>query len=169
MCAQYERRGNLNDHTTSHGVVPDGPLCNRHGSARFATSGCIGHEILSLCDKIRQTAFDLHAYLKHGHLEKAYEKGLAHRLRKAGIVVVPQHPLQVHDIDGELLGDYLADSAGPQDTTAAARHLFSSCERCRAAMYASNSAKSLNNDTPGSALMISKTSLICGCRLAKAT
>jgi len=26
-------------------------------------------DILNLCDQIRQIAFDLHAYLRHGHLE----------------------------------------------------------------------------------------------------
>ncbi|MBX3730520.1 MAG: GxxExxY protein [Candidatus Sumerlaeia bacterium] len=65
--------------------------------------------IKSLCDQIRQIAYDLHAYLAHGHLEKVYENGLAHRLRKAGFQVVQQHPLQVTDEDGTVLGDYFAD------------------------------------------------------------
>jgi GxxExxY protein len=66
-------------------------------------------EVLNLCDKIRQIAFDLHTYLRHGHLEKVYENGLAHRLRKAGLRVVQQQALQVHDEDGTILGDYIAD------------------------------------------------------------
>jgi GxxExxY protein len=66
-------------------------------------------EILNLCDHIRQTAFDLHVYLKHGHLEKVYENGLAHRLRKEGLLVEQQKPLQVQDTDGTILGDYYAD------------------------------------------------------------
>ena len=66
-------------------------------------------EILNLCDHIRQTAFDLHVYLKHGHLEKVYENGLAHRLRKEGLLVEQQKPLQVQDADGTILGDYYAD------------------------------------------------------------
>jgi GxxExxY protein len=65
--------------------------------------------ILELCDHIRQAAFDLHAFLRHGHLEKVYENGLAHRLRKAGIKVEQQKPVQVYDEDGTLLGDYFAD------------------------------------------------------------
>jgi len=66
-------------------------------------------EILELCDRIRQCAFDLHSYLRHGHLEKVYENGLANRLRKAGLKVEQQHPLQVRDEDGTVLGDYFAD------------------------------------------------------------
>ncbi|MBI4536425.1 MAG: hypothetical protein HY712_00535 [candidate division NC10 bacterium] len=41
-------------------------------------------EVLKLCDRVRQIALALHGYLRHGHLEKVYENGLAHRLRKAG-------------------------------------------------------------------------------------
>lgn len=66
-------------------------------------------EILVLCDKVRQMAFDLHSFLRHGHLEKVYENGLAHRMRKAGLKAEQQYPLQVRDEDGEVLGDYVAD------------------------------------------------------------
>jgi GxxExxY protein len=66
-------------------------------------------EILAVCDRVRQTAFELHTYLRHGHLEKVYENGLAHRLRKAGMTVEQQCPLQVRDEDGTVLGDYFAD------------------------------------------------------------
>ena len=66
-------------------------------------------EIFQLCDQIRETAFALHRYLKHGHLEKVYENGLANRLCKAGVQVKQQHPLQVLDEDGTVLGDYFAD------------------------------------------------------------
>jgi GxxExxY protein len=68
-----------------------------------------GLEVLRLCDQIRQVAFDLHRYLRHGHLEKVYENGLAHRLRKVGLRVQQQFPLQVVDEDGTRLGDYYAD------------------------------------------------------------
>jgi GxxExxY protein len=66
-------------------------------------------QILELCDRIREASYELHKYLKHGHLEKVYENGLAHRIRKAGYVVEQQHPLQVFDKDGTVLGDYFAD------------------------------------------------------------
>jgi len=66
-------------------------------------------EIMELCDRVRQTAFDLHTFLRHGHLEKVYENGLAHRLGKTGLKVEQQHPLQVRDEDGTVLGDYFAD------------------------------------------------------------
>jgi GxxExxY protein len=62
-----------------------------------------------LSDQVRQTAYDIHVYHAHGHLEKVYENALAHRLRKAGLDVKQQHPIQVFDEDGTLIGDYLAD------------------------------------------------------------
>ena len=52
-------------------------------------------EIFALCDQIRETSFSLHRYLRHGHLEKVYENGLAHRLRKAGLHVKQQYPIKV--------------------------------------------------------------------------
>ena len=64
---------------------------------------------MELSGIIRQTAFDLHSYLRHGHLEKVYENGLAHRLRKQDLKVIQQHPLDVHDEDGALLGNFFAD------------------------------------------------------------
>jgi GxxExxY protein len=66
-------------------------------------------EIFQLCDKIRETSFALQRYLRHGHVEKVYENGLAHRLRKAGVQVEQQHALQVLDEDGTVLGDFFAD------------------------------------------------------------
>lgn len=66
-------------------------------------------EIFELCDVIREISFALHKYLRYGHLEKVYENGLAHRLRKTGIKVEQQYPLQVLDEDGTVLGDYFAD------------------------------------------------------------
>jgi len=65
--------------------------------------------IFELCDHIRETSFALHRFLRHGHLEKVYENGLARRLRKSGESVFQQHPLQVRDEDGEVLGDFFAD------------------------------------------------------------
>ena len=66
-------------------------------------------DIKSLSDQVRQTAYDIHVYHGHGHLEKVYENALAHRLRKAGLDVKQQHPIKVYDEDGTLIGDYLAD------------------------------------------------------------
>ncbi len=67
------------------------------------------NEIFQLCDQVRETSFALQRYLRHGHLEKVYENGLAHRLHKAGVQVEQQHALQVLDEDGTVLGDYFAD------------------------------------------------------------
>jgi GxxExxY protein len=66
-------------------------------------------DIKALSDQVRQTAYDIHLYHGHGHLEKVYENALAHRLRKAGLEVMQQHPIKVYDEDGTLIGDYLAD------------------------------------------------------------
>ena len=67
------------------------------------------NDIFFLCDQIRETAFALHGYLKHGHMEKVYENGLAHRLRQSGLRVDQQSALKVLDEDGTTLGDYFAD------------------------------------------------------------
>jgi len=67
------------------------------------------NDIKSLCDQVRQTAYDIHLYHAHGHLEKVYENALAHRLSKAGHKVKQQHPINVFDEDGTLIGEYLAD------------------------------------------------------------
>jgi GxxExxY protein len=68
--------------------------------------------VRALCDRVRQTAFELHAFLKSGHLEKVYGNGLANRLRKAGLRVERQKPLQVIDEDGTIPGSYLVDLLG---------------------------------------------------------
>src|SRR5437762_418615 len=67
------------------------------------------NDIMGLCDTVRQTAYNIHIYHGHGHLEKVYENALANRLRKAGIDVKQQFPIQVFDEDGTLIGDYYAD------------------------------------------------------------
>jgi GxxExxY protein len=67
------------------------------------------HDINALSDQVRQTAYDIHVYHGHGHLEKVYENALAHRPRKVGLNVQQQHPIKVLDEDGTLIGDYLAD------------------------------------------------------------
>ena len=66
-------------------------------------------DIENLVMKIRQIAYDLHVYLGAGLLEKVYENGLVHRLRKAGFRVEAQKPLRVFDSDGFCLGEYFAD------------------------------------------------------------
>jgi GxxExxY protein len=66
-------------------------------------------EVNTLCDRVRQTAYAIHLYLGHGHLEKVYENALIHRLLKLGINTKAQHPLRVFDEDGTLIGEYFAD------------------------------------------------------------
>ncbi|HWA86124.1 MAG TPA: GxxExxY protein [Opitutus sp.] len=64
---------------------------------------------LQLADLVRQTAFEAHTFLRHGHNEKVYENALRNRLRKKGLAVDQQIPIQVFDEDTSLLGDFLAD------------------------------------------------------------
>jgi GxxExxY protein len=62
-----------------------------------------------LCDQVRRTAFAIHVFHAHGHLEKVYENALVHRLRKLGLEVKQQYGIHVFDEDGTPIGDYLAD------------------------------------------------------------
>ncbi len=64
---------------------------------------------MELCDVVRETAYAIHRYHRHGHLEKVYENALAHRLRKLGLEVKQQYSLKVYDEDGTIVGDYNAD------------------------------------------------------------
>jgi GxxExxY protein len=65
--------------------------------------------IEKLCALVRETAYAIHVYHGHGHLEKVYENALAHRLRKAGVHVLQQQPIRVLDEDGTELGFFVAD------------------------------------------------------------
>ncbi len=66
-------------------------------------------DIFKLCDIIRKESFDIHSYLKHGHLEKVYENALCHRLKNKSLNVEQQYPIEVSDKDGTVLGDFFAD------------------------------------------------------------
>jgi GxxExxY protein len=65
--------------------------------------------INELCRFVRETAYAVHLYHGHGHLEKVYENALAHRLGKAGLNVKQQHPITVFDEDKTVIGEYFAD------------------------------------------------------------
>ncbi len=66
-------------------------------------------EVFALCDKVRETSFSLHRFLRFGHLEKVYERGMENRLKKSGIQAASQYAIPVRDEDGTLLGDFFAD------------------------------------------------------------
>ncbi len=61
------------------------------------------------CDLIREQAFDLHAWLRHGQLEKVYENGMRNRIRRIGMTVEQQWGIDVKDRDGSVLGEFFAD------------------------------------------------------------
>ena len=65
--------------------------------------------VFALCDLIREEAFALHRFLRHGHKEKIYENGLANRLRKKGLDVRQQPSISVYDEDDSLLGNLDVD------------------------------------------------------------
>lgn len=66
-------------------------------------------QMFRLCAVVRETSLAAHRFLRHGHAEKIYENALAHRLRGLGLGIRQQHPIAVHDEDGTLLGEFLAD------------------------------------------------------------
>src|SRR5258708_5975833 len=95
-----------------------GTICNTTLFCCFYSAGLLNRwpqeetpmkSIKELCEFVRETAYAIHVYHGHGHLEKIYENALAHRLRKAGLSIGQQVPLLVRDEDGTALGDYLAD------------------------------------------------------------
>jgi len=66
-------------------------------------------KVFELCDDVRETGFAMHKFFGPGHLEKVYENAYVNRLRKSGLEVEQQYPIQVRDEDGTVVGDYLAD------------------------------------------------------------
>ena len=73
------------------------------------TATILDDEAKEFSSRVRQIAYDIHAYHGHGHLEKVYENALAHRLTKAGFRVIQQQPIVVYDEDGTVIGEYCAD------------------------------------------------------------
>lgn len=62
----------------------------------------------SLTKTIIGCAMKVHTALGPGYLESVYEKALAHDLRRGGLVVQCQKPIQVL-YDGVVVGDFIAD------------------------------------------------------------
>jgi GxxExxY protein len=65
--------------------------------------------VFDLSSVVRQTSFEIHRYLRSGHLEKIYANGFAHRIRKQGISLQHEYPIDIFDEDGTPLGHYVAD------------------------------------------------------------
>jgi GxxExxY protein len=65
--------------------------------------------VFDLCSVVRQTSFDIHRYLRSGHLEKIYANALAHRLKKEAINLKQEYAIDIFDEDGTPLGHYIAD------------------------------------------------------------
>jgi GxxExxY protein len=75
----------------------------KRGAVNFPTS------IFRFCDQIRETSFALRNHLRHGQVEKVHENGSSSRLRKQGVPVIQQHPLNIYGEDGTLHGEFFAD------------------------------------------------------------
>jgi len=61
-------------------------------------------EINKLCDIIRETSFDIHKFLRSGHLEKVYENALTHRLSNMLVVEIKACRGLVDEHLAQLLG-----------------------------------------------------------------
>jgi GxxExxY protein len=73
-----------------------------------SVSGADQERLDLISDRTIACAYSVSNKLGCGFLEKVYENALAHELRKAGLAVVQQHPVQVL-YDGVVVGDYVAD------------------------------------------------------------
>lgn len=65
-------------------------------------------ELNSLSERVIGCAYSVSNALGCGFLEKVYENALAHEIRKTGLRVEIQRPLQVI-YDGVIVGEYFAD------------------------------------------------------------
>ena len=75
---------------------------------RFPEAERGGWEHDALTESVIGCAFKVANALGPGFLEKVYENALAHELRKSGMVVSQQAPIQVI-YDGEVVGNYVID------------------------------------------------------------
>lgn len=65
-------------------------------------------DVNELTKKIIGFAFEVSNTLGIGFVEKVYENALVHLIRKAGLKIVQQYPIEVN-FDGVLVGKFVAD------------------------------------------------------------
>jgi len=65
-------------------------------------------ELNQITERVIGCAYTVSNGLGAGFLEKVYENALAHELRKNGLTVTQQHPVQVF-YDGVAVGEFVAD------------------------------------------------------------
>ena len=65
-------------------------------------------QVNKVCDSIREHCFDLHKFLGSGFRKKVYERGVLHRLTKAGLKVQQQARVKIFDEDGTELIEELS-------------------------------------------------------------
>ncbi|HEY6368614.1 MAG TPA: GxxExxY protein [Candidatus Binatia bacterium] len=69
--------------TTARGCITSNRKSDFHRKERKGRKKeMTDQKINALCDRVRQTAYEIHLYLGHGHLEKVYENALTHRFAK---------------------------------------------------------------------------------------
>nr|WP_261361752.1 GxxExxY protein [Aeoliella straminimaris] len=61
-----------------------------------------------LTEKIISAFYEVYNTLGHGFLEKVYENAMVTALRKRGLTVQQQRPIEVR-FDGQVVGEYFAD------------------------------------------------------------
>lgn len=66
------------------------------------------YELDQITRKVIGCAYTISNELGCGFLEKVYENALAHELRKAGLTVLQQRPIEIY-YDGVLVGEYVTD------------------------------------------------------------
>jgi GxxExxY protein len=66
-------------------------------------------KVNQICDVVRECGFGLHRFLGSGFREKVYERGLVHRMKKAGLSVRVQQGVMIHDEDGTELIEEIMD------------------------------------------------------------
>jgi GxxExxY protein len=62
----------------------------------------------ALTERIIRAFYTVYNALGYGFLEKVYERALAIELRKMGLCVACQYPIEVY-YDGQVVGEYFAD------------------------------------------------------------
>ena len=66
-------------------------------------------DMKALSNTVREISYAIHLFHGNGYLEKVYENALVSRLKKAGLSIKQQHPIEIHDEDGTTIGQYFAD------------------------------------------------------------
>jgi len=65
-------------------------------------------DVNEITRKIIGCSYEVNNFLGIGFVEKVYENGLAHLIRKGGLTIIQQYPIKV-TYDGIVLGEFFVD------------------------------------------------------------